>query len=205
MPRKRRGAFPAFTAALIIPPAVLIAVTAGAGSAMMSPVTVTGPTAAATRYVATAPGPEAGMTTQLVAARLPHALPPGIGSERGLQVRTVLAERVISAHFPEIREIGGVRSDPLPFHPNGLAIDVIIPEWSTPAGKALGDRIVAFAFDNAARFGLVNVIWQRTYRPVGGRPHVMADLGSPDANHYTHVHITTNGGGFPKGDETYFG
>lgn len=205
MPRKRRAAFPAITAALVIPPAILIAVTAGAGSAMMSPVSVTGPTAAATRYVATAPGPETGMTTQLVAARLPHALPPGVGDERGLQVRTVLAGRVISAHFPQIREIGGVRSDPLPFHPNGLAIDVIIPEWSTPSGKALGDRIVAFAFDNAARFGLVNVIWQRTYRPVGGRPHVMADQGSPDANHYTHVHITTAGGGFPKGDETYFG
>ncbi|MGI9163038.1 MAG: hypothetical protein ACR2JI_08990 [Mycobacterium sp.] len=185
MPRKRRGAFPAITAALVIPPAVLIAVTAGAGTAMTAPATVTGPTA--------------------VAARLPHALPPGVGSERGLQVRTVLAERVISAHFPEIREIGGCRPDPLPFHPNGLAIDVIIPEWTTPAGKALGDRIVAFAFDNAARFGLVNVIWQRTYRPVGGAPHVMADLGSPDANHYTHVHITTDGGGFPTGDETYFG
>ena len=205
MPRKRKGAFPALTAALVIPPAVLIAVTAGAGSAMMAPVTVTGPTATAARYVTSAPGPDAELTSQLVAARLPHALPPGVGDERGLQVRTLLAERVISAHFPEIHEIGGVRPDALPWHPNGLAIDVIIPEWTTPAGKALGDRIVAFAFDNAARFGVVNVIWQRTYRPVDGPPHVMADLGSPDANHYTHVHITTNGGGFPRGDETYFG
>lgn len=29
----------------------------------------------------------------------------------------------------------------------------------------------------------------------------MADLGSPDANHYTHVHITTDGGGRPTGNE----
>lgn len=204
MPRKRRGAFPAITAALVIPPAVLIAAIANAGTDL-APVTVAGPTAAAARYLAGPSQPETAAVTQLVAARLPRALPPGVGSEKGLQVRSILAERVISAHFPEIREIGGVRPDALPWHPNGLAIDVIIPEWTTPAGKALGDRIAAFAFDNAARFGLVNVIWQQTYRPVGGTPHVMADLGSPDANHYTHVHLTTNGGGFPTGGESYFG
>lgn len=204
MPRKRRGAFPAITAAAIIPPAVLIAATAGAVT-YPTPVTVTGPTAAAARYIATPGAPETESVTQLVAARLPRPLPQGVCDEKGLQVHTVLAERVISSHFPEVHEMGGARADALPFHPNGLAIDVIIPEWTTPAGKALGDRIVAFAFDNAARFGLVNVIWQQTYRPVDGKPHVMADGGSPDANHFTHVHITTDGGGFPKGDETYFG
>ena len=204
MPRKRRGAFPAITAALAIPPAVLIAATANAGTAPMAPVTVTGPTAAA-RYVATPTAPATEAAAQLVAARLPRPLGPGRCDEKGLQVHTILAERVISAHFPEIHEMGGVRADALPYHPNGLAIDVIIPEWTTPAGKALGDRIAAFAFDNAARFGLVNVIWQQTYRPVGGPAHVMADLGSPDANHYTHVHITTDGGGYPNGSESYFG
>lgn len=205
MPRKRRGAFPAITAAALIPPAVLIAATANAGTTPMAPVTVTGPSASAVQYVATPGEPQTDATAQLVAARLPRALPPGLCPEKGLQVHTILAERVISAHFPEIHEMGGVRPDALPYHPKGLAIDVIIPEWTTPAGKALGDRIAAFAFDNAARFGLVNVIWQRTYRPVGGPAHVMADLGSPDANHYTHVHITTDGGGYPTGSESYFG
>jgi hypothetical protein len=33
----------------------------------------------------------------------------------------------------------------------------------------------------------------------------MADLGSDDANHYTHVHIATEGGGYPNGAEKYFG
>jgi hypothetical protein len=32
----------------------------------------------------------------------------------------------------------------------------------------------------------------------------MADYGNPDANHYTHVHIATYGGGFPSGGERYF-
>lgn len=204
MPRRYRGAFPALTAALMIPPAVVIAATASAGTDL-TPVTVTGPTAAAARYVAGPAEPATEAVTRLVAARLPRALPPGLCPEKGLQVRTILAERVISAHFPEIREIGGVRADALPYHPNGLALDVIIPEWDTPAGRTLGDRITAFAFDNAARFGLVNVIWQRTYRPIGGPAHVMADQGSPDANHYTHVHITTSGGGYPVGNESYFG
>ncbi len=205
MPRKRRGAFPAITAAAVIPPAVLIAATAHAGTAPMAPVTVTGPTAVAARYVATPSRPESETVSAEVAARLPRTLAAGVCEERGLQVHTILAERVISAHFPEIREMGGARPDPLPYHPKGLAVDVIIPGWDTPAGKALGDRIVAFTFDNAARFGLVNVIWQQTYRPVGGPAHVMANLGSPDANHYTHVHITTDGGGFPTGSESYFG
>jgi hypothetical protein len=135
---------------------------------------------------------------------VPQALPPGVGSELGLQVQTLLAKRAISAKFPEIREIGGVRPDSMKWHPNGLAIDVIIPNWDTPAGKALGDRITEFTFAHAEEFGLEYVIWQQTYRPAKGTPHVMEDFGSPDANHYTHVHISSYGGGFPKGGETYY-
>jgi len=71
------------------------------------------------------------------------------------------------------------------------------------AGKALGNRIMAFAFQNADRFGLVHVIWQQTYYPIGGKPHLMPNLGSDDANHYTHVYIATQGGGYPNGSETY--
>ena len=142
--------------------------------------------------------------TQIVAA--PVTVPmllPGVGSERGLQVKTILAERAISARFPEIRNIGGARPDSMKWHPEGLAIDVVIPDYRTPAGKALGDHIMAYAFENAERFGLVHVIWQQTYYPVGGKAHRMANLGSDDANHYTHVHIATNGGGYPNGTETY--
>lgn len=133
----------------------------------------------------------------------PRALPQGVGNERGLQVQTLLAERAISAQFPEIREIGGVRPDSMKWHPNGLAIDVMIPNWDTAAGRALGDRIAEFAFSHAKQFGLEYVIWQQTYRPAQGTPHLMPDLGSPDANHYTHVHISSYGGGYPKGGETY--
>ena len=120
-----------------------------------------------------------------------RALPPGVGSEKGLQVETIRLKRAISAKFPQIRDIGGWRPDSMRWHPNGLAIDVIIPNWETPAGRELGDRIVEFALDNADRFDLEHVIWQRTYHPASGSPKLMDDLGDPDSNHYTHVHIAT--------------
>jgi hypothetical protein len=152
----------------------------------------------------TAAGPGAPPTPAQLGGSVRRALPPGVCDERGLQVQTILAERAISARFPEIREMGGVRADSMKWHPNGLALDVMIPEWGTPAGRALGDRIVSYVFDNAKRFGLEYVIWQRTYLPAKGKPHLMGDLGGPDANHYTHVHISTYGGGYPTGGERYF-
>ncbi|MEI7517940.1 MAG: hypothetical protein WCJ98_05605, partial [Mycobacteriaceae bacterium] len=174
---RRRLAFPAATAAIGIPMALLLA---AAAPAEWDPLIVAAP----------------------VSAKI---LMPGVGNERGLQVATILAERAISAQFPEVHNIGGVRPDSMKWHPQGLAIDVGIPDYGSAAGKALGDRIAAFAFANADRFHLVHVIWQQTYYPIGGKPHRMADLGSDDANHYTHVHIATEGGGYPTGTETYLG
>ena len=185
MPGRRRCAFPLLTAAFAIPAAILVAAGLGEGSAAS----------------ANSSGQTPIMTTPVTA----RMLLPGVGIEKDLQVDTILAERAISARFPEIRNIGGVRTDNMRWHPEGLAIDVIIPVYWTPAGKALGDRILAFAFQNADRFGLVHVIWQQTYYPIGGKPHLMPNLGSDDANHYTHVHISTEGGGYPNAGETYAG
>jgi len=128
-----------------------------------------------------------------------------VGSERGLQVKTILVKRAVSALFPEIQHIGGGRPDALRWHPEGLAIDVMIPDYATPAGKDLGDRIAAFALANAERFGVDHVIWQQVYYPATGSPQVMPNLGSDNQNHYSHVHIATLGGGYPSGSETYFG
>lgn len=132
------------------------------------------------------------------------ALPAGVASERGLQVETILAARAISAMFPEIHDIGGVRPDALRWHPNGLALDVMIPDYRSAAGKALGDRIAAYALANADRFDLNHVIWRQVLYMPGSAPRTMSNYGSDDANHYTHVHIATNGGGFPTGHEVYF-
>ena len=132
-------------------------------------------------------------------------LPVGHCPEHGLQVKTILAERLISAYFPEIHNIGGVRPDALKWHPNGLAIDVMIPDYQSAAGKALGDRIAAFALANADRLSLNHVIWRRVIYSRTGAPSLMGNYGSDDANHYTHVHIATNGDGYPTGNEIYVG
>ena len=182
----------------------LAAILAAPATVAFAPVHPSEPVAWQPQIVA-ASAAQTGAPSARFAAAVRRGLPPGVCNERGLQVQTILAERAISKRFPEITDMSGVRPDSMKWHPNGLAIDVMIPHWDTPAGRALGDRIVRYVFDNADRFGLEYVIWQQTYRPASGTPHLMEDRGSPDGNHYTHVHITTNGGGFPRGDETYFG
>jgi hypothetical protein len=119
-----------------------------------------------------------------VAVEIPEALPLGVASEAGLQPNTVFAARAVSARFPQISAIGGVRPDSKPWHPSGLAIDIMIPNPESPEGIALGNEILTFAMSNAARFGLQDVIWRGTYYTPAG----------PQASgygHYDHVHITT--------------
>lgn len=132
------------------------------------------------------------------------ALPVGVAPERGLQIKTILAARAVSAMFPEIHDIGGVRPDALRWHPNGLALDVMIPDYRSTAGIDLGNRIAAYALANADRFSIDHVIWRQTMYLPGKAPRAMSNNGSDDANHYTHVHIATTGGGYPTGQEVYF-
>jgi hypothetical protein len=137
---------------------------------------------------------------QLVASRYhtrSRFLPAGPAPERGLQVRTILAARSISAAFPQIHEIGGVRADSLPWHPRGLAIDVMIPNPGSSEGIALGNAIVAYVMQNATRFAIQDAIWRGVYYTPGG-----AQAGG-SYGHYDHVHVTTTGGGYPTGAEMY--
>ena len=115
---------------------------------------------------------------------IPEALPVGVAYEAGLQANTIVAARAVSARFPQIADIDGVRPDSKPWHPSGLAIDIMIPNPGSPEGIALGDEILAFAMSNAGRFGIQDVIWRGTYYTPGGPP------GS-GYGHYDHVHVTT--------------
>ncbi|HXY66000.1 MAG TPA: hypothetical protein VEI45_16985, partial [Mycobacterium sp.] len=133
---------------------------------------------------------------RVVPKYVPQLLPVGVASERGLQVKTILVARSISAAFPEIKSMGGVRPDALRWHPEGLAVDVMIPNPSSAQGIALGNEIVAFALKNANRFALQDAIWRGTYYTPSG------PSGS-GYGHYDHVHITTHGGGYPTGREVY--
>jgi hypothetical protein len=137
--------------------------------------------------IAALPGVPPGDLAPPPAAAVPEiseSLPVGVASEAGMQPNTILAARAVSAQFPQIAEIDGVRPDSKPWHPSGLAIDIMIPNPDSPEGIALGDQILAFAMSNAGRFGLQDVIWRGTYYTPAG----------PQASgygHYDHVHITT--------------
>lgn len=131
-------------------------------------------------------------------------LPKGVAHEGGLQIRSIQVARAMSVLFPEIKTIGGYRQDPLKWHPNGLAIDVMIPNHNTEEGIRLGNAVAGFALANAERWGVIHVIWRRGLYPGIGAPYWTADYGSETANHYDHVHIATEGGGYPTGSEVYY-
>ena len=131
------------------------------------------------------------------------ALPAGVAPESGLQVKTIWAARAISLLFPQITTIGGYRQDALRWHPSGLAIDVMIPNHSAPEGIELGDQIAGYALANAKRWGIDHMIWRQKIYPGIGKPSWTANMGNETANHYDHVHIATDGGGYPTGHEIY--
>lgn len=104
---------------------------------------------------------------------------PLIGG-RGLSVNAQRLAAQLQADYPDIPSIGGVRPcDGFNEHCQGIALDVM-------ADPVLGDRIAADMLANPlVRF----VIWKQTIRYPSGYSRVMEDRGSPNANHYTHVHI----------------
>lgn len=127
------------------------------------------------------------------------------GPTAGLTENSINAKRAVEANFPQIQTIGGYRPpDVTKFgtfteHSSGEAIDVMIPNWSSPAGKAYGDRIAQWALSNADALGTEWVIWQqKTFYP-DGRVSPMGDRGSPTQNHMDHVHLKTKPGAVPSG------
>nr|WP_234998483.1 hypothetical protein [Mycobacterium sp. DBP42] len=200
MDRRRRSAA---MAAVVAPAAAFLVVGADAGPANKGGAEVVPAAAVEPAAAPAAPAVRADRADRAVRRNMRFPLPVGRAPEKGLQVETILAARAVSARFPEILNIGGVRADSMKWHPNGLAIDVMIPNYASPEGKALGDRIVAYVLDNADRFGVNHVIFRQHILYRGKAPRKMSDRGGDTANHYDHVHIATNGGGFPTGDETY--
>lgn len=171
-----------------------------------------GPQAQPQPATATAPSVASAADAQWLTANAPPVaaqdfefpLSVGKAPEQGLQIHTIWAARAISTMFLDIQTIGGFRQDALPWHPNGLAIDVMIPNYHTPEGIELGNQIAGFALANAKRWGVLHVIWRQGFYPGIGAPSWTADYGNETANHFDHVHIATDGGGYPTGREEYF-
>lgn len=108
---------------------------------------------------------------------------PGIGIS-GLQPSSILkdtgpvptnqAGQVLAAllqnRFPQLKEIGGSRMGGATpgTHTEGKSIDVEIPDWNSPQGKALGDEINAFIRANASQLGVEYTIWQDKWQDFKG-------------------------------------
>lgn len=134
------------------------------------------------------------MLTERGLPRYANGLNPGAEYVKGL----------IQKSWPQITNIGGYRPpDGYNEHSSGNALDVMIPNWNTPEGKALGDQVAGWVAANANTFGLTHFIWrQRIYKAGDTTGQQMEDRGSPTQNHMDHVHawFQKGGGALPTGN-----
>ena len=72
----------------------------------------------------------------------------------------------ITASYPGVQSIGGVRADSRPDHPSGHALDIMIG-----SDMALGDAIHADLESQSARFNIKYTMWRVP-------------------SHFNHVHVT---------------
>lgn len=136
------------------------------------------------RYLAdTKPKPEPPAPAGLSSAPCPDS-----GPENGLTAEAVRVYRSVCHAFPQITSYGGW--DAHGEHSSGKAIDIMTSD------VALGNAIAAYLQTHASELDLYDILWrQRIWTPVraaeGWRP--LSDRGSATANHYDHVHVSTNG------------
>lgn len=105
-----------------------------------------------------------GASVMVLAAPTATAAPPLVGGG-GLVPNAANLASYIRATYPGVTSIGGVRNDPLPDHPSGRAIDIMV------SNMALGDAIAADVRSQSKRFGVSYILWRV-------------------AQHFDHVHVT---------------
>ncbi|MEI7058975.1 mucin-2 protein [Nocardioides sp. CCNWLW239] len=109
--------------------------------------------------------------------------------ESGLVSDAVTVYRAVCNAFPEVASMTVGGWDAHGEHTSGKALDFMTGD------KALGDAIAAYLQKHAAELNLYDIIWyQRIWTPVRASEgwRSMEDRGSATANHYDHVHVSTN-------------
>jgi len=84
----------------------------------------------------------------------------------GLSPNARALMQYITATYPGVQSIGGVRPDSRPDHPSGHALDIMIG-----SDMGLGDAINADVQSQTGRFGVQYTMWRV-------------------ADHFNHVHVT---------------
>jgi hypothetical protein len=105
----------------------------------------------------------------------------------GLQTNTARGKAIIERAFPWATNIGGVRADPRPWHPNGLALDVMTdPDHGnndppSPQGLAKGNQLYAWLKQHQQELGIDYILWQ-------------------EKDHYNHLHVNFSPSGYAPGN-----
>ncbi|SKR28062.1 Putative phage tail tape measure protein TMP [Mycobacteroides abscessus subsp. abscessus] len=122
------------------------------------------------------------------------------GLQEGLNPGANYLRSLVMQMWPQIKTIGGRRSeDGYGEHSSGNAIDIMIPGYETPEGKALGDAIAGFLTANREALDLNGFIWrQQSYGYGGsfttGKPMETRAGGDPTQNHMDHLHVILGSG-----------
>src|SRR5699024_8966862 len=124
---------------------------------------------------------------------------PETGSdvENGLTANALLVFRCGKNQFPDISSWGGVgdrANNPNSDHPNGRAVDVMIPGYDTSEGNARGWEIAEWYQTNSEALGVRYVIFDRKIW-TGGTSweayiHPSGNTTDPNLNHTNHVHVS---------------
>lgn len=106
------------------------------------------------------------ITAGLVATSSATASAVPLVGAHGLCPNAQALAQYITANYPGVRAIGGVRPDSRPDHPSGHALDIMIG-----SDMGLGDAINSDIQSQSGRFGVEYTMWRV-------------------ASHYDHVHVT---------------
>lgn len=122
----------------------------------------------------------------------------GDQAARGLTPSATGVLNCLHIAFPEVGTFLGVghrSANSASDHPSGRAVDVMIDNWQTPQGKALGWRVARFVEDNAEELNVKYVIWDaQIWVPGGSWRGYRHPSGARDPNnaHLNHVHVSVH-------------
>lgn len=129
--------------------------------------------------------------------------PSHSSAERGLRRNALRGLRCIKAAFPQIKWMGGRRSSSSSTcsysdHCVGLAVDFMIPKWSTKSGNAFGWRVARWVQAHHKALKVKYIIWDvKKWNPSASSKwrHYTHPYGNsnPTLAHRDHVHVSFHG------------
>ena len=142
-------------------------------------------------------GDKAGDPSMYIGGPLPTGVKLPGNAEAGLKPNAIAGGRAIYAHAPWLKTMYGMGSRPIGTsdHPRGLAIDFMIPSWSSQAGNARGWELARWIAANSDGLKVKYIIWDvKKFNPSVSRewrPYTYPMGNSnPTVAHRDHIHVS---------------